>query len=144
MENKNQHLDRKIAHLDELFSEADNVVHLSAEEIKAELKREGIDTTKSLAALQEKFTAIQRREKIKVAGEKRQALLQTLATGVSKVAAATRTEIDALLSDLKASNPGAAQVYACRLEKATEEDLESLKRDLELVRKMSHGSQRHD
>ena len=137
-------VDQTLARVGGLFNETEDVGHLTPGQIDSELKRHGIDATKSLAALRERLAVIERRQKIQTAGAKRKALLQSLAGNASKAIAATRAEIESLLESLKASNPDAAQVYACRLEKATEADLESLKHDIEVVRKMKHAAKRHD
>jgi hypothetical protein len=129
--------DQMLDRIGELFS-------ASPEEIDVELKKEGIDIKKSLAALRQKLDVLQRRQVIQHAGAKRRALLQEIALGAVKAVAATRAEIELLLDSLKSSNPRAAQVYACRLEKATEADLESLKGDLEVVGKMKNASKRDD
>lgn len=143
-EKPNRDADQTLHRIGELFSGTDDVERLTPEQVNSELKRQGIDTTKSLAALREKLAVLQRRETIQAAGAKRIALLKSLAGSANKAVAATRAEIASLLESLKASNPGAAQIYACRLEKATEADLESLKHDIETVRKIKHGNQRHD
>ena len=137
-------VDQTLSRVGELFSEIEELGRLTPEQMATELKRQGIDTKKSLATLREKLAVLQRRQTIQAAGAKRKAMLQSLASGANKAVAATRAEIESLLDSLKASNPGAAQVYACRLEKATESDLTSLKHDIEVVREMKHVAERHD
>lgn len=127
-----------------LLEPEEDVRAVPLEKIKAELKREGIDTDPLVRDIRKRLARARGAEMLQKARTERAGLLSKLAATSATMAEAvkrTRDETIARISELLQRQPAHAGVYFRKLEHATDEDLERLLKDLETTEALDEGDE---
>lgn len=117
-----------------LLEPEEDVRAIPLEKIKAELKKEGIDTDPLVRDIRKRLAHARGVEMLEKARAEREGLLSKLARASAAAGEAvkrTRDETIARISALLLQQPARAGVYFRKLEHATDDDLERLLEDLE-------------
>ena len=117
-----------------LLEPEDDVRAVPLEKIKAELRREGIDTDPLVREIRKRLAGARGAETLKKARAEKAGLLSKLAERTAAVGEAVRRTRDETLAEIGAllqRHPALAGVKFRKLEHATDKDLEHLLKDLE-------------
>lgn len=125
-----------------LLEPEEDVRAVPLEKIKAELKREGIDTDPLVREIRKRLAHARGAETLERARAEMSTLLSRLSATPAAVGEAvkrTRDETLALIKELSQRHPALAGVKFRKLEHATDEDLERLLKDMEATVTLDEG-----
>lgn len=127
-----------------LLGPEEDIRDVPLESIKAELKKEGIDTDPMVREIRKRLVHARGAETLEKARAEKAGFLSKLAeasAAVGETFKRTRDETKARIEELLQQQPAHAGVYFRKLEHATDEDLERLLKDLETTEALDEGDE---
>ena len=113
----------------------------SIEKARKNVKSSGIDITKILKFADEQSERLKKKSKLEMARAKRLEIENGIVRSISGAYEGLRGEVELMIRELAAINLNQAQVYFNRFKKCNDEDLESLKQDLQLLESLDEENE---
>jgi hypothetical protein len=125
-----------------LLEPEEDIRAIPSEAIKAELKREGVDTDRMVREIRKRLAHARGVETLEKARAKKAELLSKIVeipAAIGESVRRTRDEVLTQIDDLLQRHPALVGVQFRKLEQTTDEDLERLLHDLEIAAAMDEG-----